>query len=158
MQSKSEGVGADVRGFAARFASARPGITSLEEQVDVGIILQVNLEGGNLYSSHLGDGAVEFVVHWDANNDGWIDVLSCHVSSGSKIFWGGPNGFSDSCCRSYSQGDGGGCFADLDQDGYPDYISTGPICIYLGKSRWSGYDKFHHARKRDGGLLRGRLR
>ncbi|MBA7640722.1 hypothetical protein ES703_48393 [subsurface metagenome] len=33
--------------------------------------------------------------------DGWIDVLSCHVSSGSKIFGGGPLGFSDSCCGSY---------------------------------------------------------
>ncbi len=69
--------------------------------MDVDIILQVDLEGGNLYSSQRGDGAVEFAVHWDANNDGWIDVLSCHVSSGSKIFWGGPLGFSDSCCGSY---------------------------------------------------------
>ena len=86
----------------------------------------------NLYSSHRGDGAVEFVVHWDVNGDGWIDLLSCHVYGGSKLFWGSPLGFSDSCCRSYYRGDGGGCFADLDQDGYPDYISTGPICIYWG--------------------------
>jgi hypothetical protein len=86
----------------------------------------------NLYSSHRGDGAVEFAVRWDANNDGWIDLLSCHVYGGSKLFWGGPLGFSDSSCCDYYAGSGGGCFADLNQDGYPEYISTGPICIHWG--------------------------
>lgn len=90
----------------------------------------------NLYSSHRGDGAVEFTPRWDANNDGWIDLLSCHVYGGSKIFWGGPNGFSDSrCSGEFFPGTGGSAFADLNQDCYTDYITTGPVCIYWGSTK-----------------------
>ena len=81
----------------------------------------------DLYSSHRGDGSVEFVGRWDANNDEWLDV-----TDGSRIFWGTDNGFSNSLYTSYDGGSGT-CYADLNTDGYTEFISTGSIYIFWGK-------------------------
>lgn len=82
----------------------------------------------NLYPSHRGDGAVEFSVRWDANNDGWIDV-----TNGSTIFWGSETGFSDSRSTSYSGGYG--CaYADLNIDGYVDLVNTSGVNIFWGNA------------------------
>ncbi len=85
----------------------------------------------NIYASHRGDGALEFVPRWDCNHDGWIDLLSVHVYGGSKIFWGSEHGYSDNHCKSYSAGIGGGAFADLNVDGYTDFVVTGPLCTHI---------------------------
>ena len=67
----------------------------------------------NLYASHRGDGAVEFSPRFDANNDGWIDLLTCNEAGNSKIFWGDSTGFSDFNNTYYERGYGGGTFADF---------------------------------------------
>ncbi|MBD3284798.1 hypothetical protein GF359_00480 [candidate division WOR-3 bacterium] len=83
----------------------------------------------DLYSSHRGDGAVEFTGRFDFNNDGYIDI-----AGDSWIMWGSETGFSTSNIRYY--GGGGGCDgADLDTDGYTEYINTDigdDIRIYWG--------------------------
>lgn len=81
----------------------------------------------NIYSSHRGDGAVEFSLRWDANQDEWMDI-----TNGSSIFWGSGSGFSDSQSTSYS-GWGGSCYADINTDGYTDFINSS-INIYWGNS------------------------
>jgi len=81
----------------------------------------------NLYSSHRGDGAVEFAVRWDANNDEWLDI-----TDGSRILWGTDSGFSNSLYTGYGGGSGT-CYADLNTDGYTEFISTGSIYIFWGK-------------------------
>ncbi|MBN2379135.1 VCBS repeat-containing protein [candidate division WOR-3 bacterium] len=84
----------------------------------------------DLYSSHRGDGAVEFVGRFDLNNDGYIDIIGCRW-----IMWGGANGYSHDIVTNY-EGYGGSDAADVDTDGYPEYISTqvnsNPIRIYKG--------------------------
>ncbi len=83
----------------------------------------------NLYASQLGDGAIEFVGRWDFNNDGYIDV-----PAHSWIMWGSPTGYSQGNITSYA-GNGGCDGADLNQDGYPELITTamcGTIRIFWG--------------------------
>lgn len=92
----------------------------------------------NLYSSHRGNGAVEFTPRWDANNDEWLDLVSCDVYGGSCIYWGAKSGFSDERRTYYLEGSGGVAFADLNTDGYTDYISTGPMCIHWGTPNGPG--------------------
>lgn len=81
----------------------------------------------NLYSSHLGDGAVEFVGRFDLDTDGEIDIPGC-----SWILWGPGYSTANS---TYCAGGGGCDIADLDGDGYPEFITTqmsGPVRIFWG--------------------------
>lgn len=89
----------------------------------------------DIYACHLGDGALEFVGRYDLNNDGYIDIMGC-----GWIMWGSSTGFSDSDVTMCSGG--GGCdAADLDGDGYADFITTlmgGPIIIHWGTASGPG--------------------
>ena len=79
----------------------------------------------DIYCSQRDDGSVEFTLRWDANNDAWIDI-----TNGESIFWGSDSGFFDNISTSYS-GWGGSCYADLNYDGYTDFINSA-VNIYWG--------------------------
>lgn len=81
----------------------------------------------NLYVSHRGGGAVEFVSRYDVNNDEWIDVC-CSDGYGDslRIYYGSAAGFSPDRKLSIPVPGGGECaVADLNLDGYPDLVHTG---------------------------------
>lgn len=75
----------------------------------------------DLYSSHRGDGSVEFAGRFDLNNDDYLDILG-----NTWIMWGSDQGYSSSKTTVYpTSGTSGGCdAADVDTDGYPEYITT----------------------------------
>lgn len=72
----------------------------------------------NLYSSHRGDGAVEFSGRFDLDNNGYIDIMG-----NGWVLWGSSQGYSDNRITNYSGG-GGSDAADLNTDGYPEFITT----------------------------------
>jgi FG-GAP-like repeat len=80
----------------------------------------------NLYASHRGDGAVEFVPRFDLNNDGYIDLfVAGHPDTNNYIYWGDITGYSIDRRTSYYGNCGGNCdAADLNCDGYSDFLST----------------------------------
>lgn len=83
----------------------------------------------NLYASHLGDGALEFAGRYDLDNNGYIDIPGC-----GWILWGSASGYSTSN-KTDCLGGGGCDVADLNCDGYPEFLTTqmeGPIRIYWG--------------------------
>ena len=92
----------------------------------------------NLYASHRGDGAVEFVPRFDINHDGYFDLVACDDSGPYiRIFYGGAGGFSASSMDSLpSPGGGGVDIADINCDDYPDLIVThyrgGRVSVYWG--------------------------
>lgn len=72
----------------------------------------------DLYSSHRGDGAVEFAGRYDLNNDDYIDI-----PGNSWIMWGSGSGYSTNNKTDYYGG--GGCdAADINVDGYPEFLTT----------------------------------
>ena len=77
----------------------------------------------NLYSSHRGGGAVEFVPRFDLNNDGFIDIMTSNTGS-VTIYWGSPTGYSflnRSVLPAPSWA--GNCDAgDLNVDGYAELV------------------------------------
>jgi len=83
----------------------------------------------NLYASHRGNGAVEFVGRFDLNNDGYIDI-----PGSDWILWGSSSGYSLDNKTDYT-GKGGSDAADLDVDGYPEYISRDTVVdIFWGSA------------------------
>ncbi len=73
----------------------------------------------NLYSSHRGDGAIEFSGRFDLNNDGYIDL-----AGNAWIMWGAAAGLNQQNITEYN-GQAGCDAADLNTDGYPDFVTTG---------------------------------
>ncbi len=72
----------------------------------------------DLYSSHRGDGSVEFVGRFDLNNDDYLEIPGC-----SWVMWGSSSGYSTNNKTDYSGG--GGCdAADINVDGYPEFLTT----------------------------------
>lgn len=90
----------------------------------------------NIYASHAEGGALEFVGRWDFNVDGYIDV-----AGDDWIMWGDSGGYSGSNVTDYSVA-GGGLYggsdcADLDGDGYPEFLTTtmcGMVRIFWGSN------------------------
>lgn len=83
----------------------------------------------DLYASHCGDGALEFVGRYDLNNDGYIDIPGC-----GWILWGSSSGYSTGN-KTECMGGGGCDAADLNNDGYPEFLTTqmsDPIRIFWG--------------------------
>lgn len=95
----------------------------------------------DLYASFRGNGSVEFAPRWDANDDGWMDILSVNVYGGSTIFLGGPHGYSDGRKLFYAEGIGGGAFADLDIDGFTDFVVTGILGTHIYPGKEGGPDQ-----------------
>ncbi|MGQ9701995.1 MAG: FG-GAP-like repeat-containing protein [bacterium] len=78
----------------------------------------------NLYPSHLSGGTIEFVPRFDLNNDGYIDLFS-GTSSTISIYWGSQSGYSLSNKMTFATDGTGNCdAADLNNDGYPEFIAS----------------------------------
>lgn len=97
----------------------------------------------NIYASHLDGGTIQFAPRFDLNNDGYLDLYS--LTSGSiRIYWGSANGYSASNKISFSTDGTGNCEgADLNNDGYPEFIASygnndPRLVIYWGSA--SGYN------------------
>ena len=77
----------------------------------------------NLYSSHRGGGAVEFVPRFDLNNDGYIDLFTSNRTT-VTIYWGSSTGYSSSNRSILPAPEwAGNCdAADLNLDGYADLV------------------------------------
>lgn len=96
----------------------------------------------NIYASNHDGGSVEFTSRWDLNNDGYLDIFSSS-SSALSIYWGSGQGFSINNKTSFPSPGTGGCEgADLNYDGWPEFIASygnndPRIVIYWGSS--SGY-------------------
>ena len=89
----------------------------------------------NLYASNRDGGTVEFAPRFDLNNDGYIDLFTADAFGPYvKIYWG--DGFGASTLFPTSGADNCDA-ADLDNDGYPDFVvshlrSASKISIYWG--------------------------
>lgn len=94
----------------------------------------------NLYASHRGGGAVEFVWRADLNGDGYIDLVCPDDSGGyARVYFGSATGYDTSACRLLPADGGGGVdIADLDNDGWPELVHSGwhsrKVVIYQGSS------------------------
>jgi hypothetical protein len=91
----------------------------------------------NLYSSHWGGGAVEFVPRFDLDNNGYMDLFTAG-SGNATIYWGRSTGYSPGDKTTFP---GSGLFgncdaADLNLDGYADFVvirkSGRRIVVYWG--------------------------
>jgi hypothetical protein len=89
----------------------------------------------NIYASHRGGGAVEFVPRFDSNNDGYIDIYTSEANGPYvSLYWGGPGGYSPSNRLTFPTSGSGGCdIADLNVDGYADFV----ISHYFGGQKLS---------------------
>ncbi len=94
----------------------------------------------NIYASHLGDGAVEFVPRFDLNLDGYIDLFTAdNYGPYASIYWGSSAGYSPISQTLFPTVGAGNCdAADLNGDSYPDFLITHPnatkISLYWGSS------------------------
>ncbi len=72
-------------------------------------------------------GAVEFYARFDANRDGFCDLIGADAYGPYiRLFWGSPNGYSSANARLFSVSSGGNCdVADLNLDGWPELIHSG---------------------------------
>ncbi|MEO0181618.1 MAG: VCBS repeat-containing protein [candidate division WOR-3 bacterium] len=84
---------------------------------------RLQVEGSNPADS----GAIEFYARFDANRDGYYDLISASCAGFGVILWfGGPNGYSGANSRLFPAGSGGNCdMADLNLDGWPELIHSG---------------------------------
>ncbi|MGB9722172.1 MAG: FG-GAP-like repeat-containing protein, partial [bacterium] len=80
----------------------------------------------NIYSSNHANGAVEFVPRTDLNSDGFIELFTSDRDGPNiKIYWGSMSGYSPGNCMLFNTSGGGNCdAADLNCDGYADFIVT----------------------------------
>ncbi len=89
----------------------------------------------NLYAAQ--NGNIEFASRFDLNNDGYIDIFSSS-SSAISIYWGSSQGYSTGNMISFPTNGTGGCEgADLNQDGWPEFVVSygnglDRIAIYWG--------------------------
>ena len=95
----------------------------------------------NIYASHVGDGAVEFAPRFDLNSDGYIDIVTCDIGGPYvRLYWGSASGYSAGNSVGFMSTGAGDCdFADLNQDGYADFIVThansdSRIAVYWGSA------------------------
>ncbi len=72
-------------------------------------------------------GAVEFYARFDANRDGYYDLVSADGDGPCiRLFWGSSTGYSNSNVQLIPAASGGGCdMADLNLDGWPELIHSG---------------------------------
>jgi hypothetical protein len=90
----------------------------------------------NLFASHHGGGALEFVPRYDLNNDGYIDLFTADAGGPNvRIHWGGVSGYLTN--TTFSTGGADNCdAADLNADGHADFIvshrNSPKITIYWG--------------------------
>lgn len=96
-------------------------------------------------------GAVEIYPRFDANRDGYYDLLSSDAmnpSGGVRLWFGSATGYSLSNFRLFPTDSGGNCdMADLNLDGWPELIhsgwgdgSGGYCSIYWGSGAAGGPD------------------
>jgi hypothetical protein len=95
----------------------------------------------NIYASHVAGGAIEFAPRFDLNQDGYIDIVTCDIGGPYvTLFWGGVSGYSPGNSLRFPSTGAGDCdCADLDQDGYSDFIVThanydSRIAVYWGSA------------------------
>ncbi|MEO0184505.1 MAG: VCBS repeat-containing protein, partial [candidate division WOR-3 bacterium] len=93
----------------------------------------------NIYASHRGNGTIEFVPRVDLNQDGFIDLFTSDRDGPDiRIYWGSNSGYSPGNCLLFPTSGGGNCDgADLNSDGYSDFIATHRfenIRIYWGSA------------------------
>jgi hypothetical protein len=93
----------------------------------------------NIYASHVDGGTIEFAPCFDANGDGYIDIVTCDIGGPYvTLYWGSDTGYSTGHCTKFPSTGAGDCeFADLNQDSYPDFIIThansdSRIAVYWG--------------------------
>ncbi len=85
---------------------------------------QDGIFNATLYASHAAGGTVEYVPRYDLDNDGYIDIFSSS-SSAISIYWGNSQGYSLTDKISFASDGTGGCEgADLNNDGYPEFIAS----------------------------------
>ncbi|MEO0181747.1 MAG: T9SS type A sorting domain-containing protein [candidate division WOR-3 bacterium] len=103
---------------------------------------RLQVEGVNPADS----GAVEFYPRFDANRDGYYDLVG---SDGNgpyiRLFLGSPTGYSNTNVRLFPITSGGACdMADLNLDGWPELIHSGykmhECRIYWGSQAAGGPD------------------
>ena len=95
----------------------------------------------NIYASHVDGGAVDFAPRFDLNGDGYLDVVTCDIGGPYvTVYWGSASGYSSSNCLGFASTGAGDCdFADLDQDGFTDFIVShtnydSRIAVYWGST------------------------
>ncbi|MEO0257438.1 MAG: VCBS repeat-containing protein, partial [candidate division WOR-3 bacterium] len=104
---------------------------------------RLQVEGVNPADS----GAVEFYPRFDANRDGYYDLVSSEYGGPNIIiWWGSPTGYSSTNRRNFPVTTAGNCdMADLNLDGWPELIASctgsNDTCkIYWGSQASGGPD------------------
>lgn len=95
----------------------------------------------NIYASMKDGGIIEYAPRFDANNDGYIDLVTCDIGGPYvTLFWGDATGYSSNNCTRFSAtGAGNIDFADVNHDGYADFLvshanADSRLAIYWGSS------------------------
>ncbi|MBN2619944.1 T9SS type A sorting domain-containing protein [candidate division WOR-3 bacterium] len=93
----------------------------------------------NIYASMHNGGMVEYAPRFDMNNDGYMDIVTNDIGGPYvTLYWGSVQGFSPDNCRCFpASGAGDIDCADLNHDGYPDFLvshgnSISRLAIYWG--------------------------
>ena len=91
----------------------------------------------NVFASHYDNGTIGFVPRFDLNCDGFLDLFTADRDGPYIIiYWGSAGGYSPTNRTTFPTSGGGNCdAADLNNDGYPDFIATHrfeKIRIYWG--------------------------
>jgi hypothetical protein len=91
----------------------------------------------NLYASQLNNGTLQYAPTFDLNSDGKIELFCTdRLGNTVRLYWSSENGYSANNVTLFPSSGGGNCdAADLNNDGYPDFVVNhyfDKISIYWG--------------------------
>uniref|UniRef100_A0A7V3VU39 T9SS type A sorting domain-containing protein n=1 Tax=candidate division WOR-3 bacterium TaxID=2052148 RepID=A0A7V3VU39_UNCW3 len=86
----------------------------------------------NIYASNRNNGVIEFVQSCDLDGNGYIDLFTAGHNGPIYIYWGRNTGYNPADRLQLYLNGGGSCnSADLNLDGYPDFVVSPQRCYFM---------------------------